>query len=200
MKRCTHLLAVAAVLLLLANTASASTMTFATFADPSGDSANPLFQMTEDLDLVSGGYSGLGLTLQIPFTGEVFNDVTFDMPAVAADPLSGWTLAPGVVQFFDGQDVLLTITFQSARLTEFSFGARNTVANPNNVDIVYSGFTPDFELTNESFAFSFTNFDETTTPGWITTTASFTSAAIPEPATVVFLVLGCLAMIRLRRR
>jgi hypothetical protein len=198
MKRHAHLLAVAAGLLCLANAAPASTLTFATFADPSGNSANPLFWMTQDQ--VSAEYSGQGLTLQIPFistTPTSFVDVTFKMDEIAV--VNGVT-GPGSIEFLDADGLwLLTITFQKATLSEFAFGARNKPADPENVDIIYRGFPSGFDLTEESFAFSFTNFVDYPS-GLTTTTASFTSAAIPEPATLAFLGLGCLAMIRLRRR
>lgn len=197
MKPFSRLLVTVAGLLIVTNAAMASTMTFATFADPSGSAANPLFRMDDQYSKISGEYLGTGLTLQIPFTGEEFQDVTFVMDEISAD-LYGFT-DPGQIDFFDGGDLLLTITFQSARLTEFGFGARNKSTDPDNVDIIYTGFSPSFNLTDEAFAFSFSNFDEVTTPGWITTTASFTSSAIPEPATAVFLGLGCLPMLRRRR-
>lgn len=198
MRRHAFALAAAAGLLVLVNTSAATTLTFATFADPSGTASNPLFTMTEALDSVSASYSGTGLTLQVPFTGDVFTDVTFNMPQVAVDAVTGLTLAPGSIEFYQGANLIMTINYRSARLTEFGFGARNRATDPDNVEIVYSGFPPSFELTEESFAFSFANY-ATPAQGWVTTTASFTSSAIPEPATLVVLGIGFVAMLRRRR-
>jgi len=179
----------------LAGTASAlPTQTFATFADPSGNAASPLFSMTSDLSYIEGSWTETGLTLQVPFTGETFTDVTFQMPGVSVDAFGH--SAAGYIEFFDNASApLMRIDFGVGTLSEFAFGARDTLANPGNVTITYPyGSQP--VLSSESFAFSFTNFLDDV--GDISVTAAFTSSAIPEPASLALLALGCLALLRRR--
>lgn len=177
------------VVLALTAAASAGTMTFATFADPAANSASPSFQMADDYSSLSAAWSGPGLTLEVPFAGQVYTDVRFLL--TGSDPAQ-----PGYVDFWNNTGPIMQVAFASATLSEFGFGARDTTAAPGRVEITYYPWGS-FNPTNESFAFSFSNFVDDG-QGRITATAAFTSSAIPEPATLAFLAMGCLPLIRRR--
>jgi hypothetical protein len=191
-------LALAAVLAVGAPLALADTFTVATFADPAPNASAPLFSLTGNT--LSGGWSGTGLSLDVPVAGVVYHDATFAFSDLTVLDGDG-TLSGGTIEFFDSlSNSVLTIDFVGAQMLSFSeppitviFGF--AAADSANHDVSFAGPGVPGGLTEELFAFSFANprtVGETTT--W---TASFTSSAIPEPASLVLLALGAAV---LRRR
>jgi hypothetical protein len=181
------------VSVLFAASASAATVTVATFADPAADGSTPLFTLSGDT--LSGGWAGSGLELLTPFDSGAFPDATFAMTDLTVlNP--GGTLSAGAIEFFDqSSSLLLRIDFESGLLySPFGFGASTLYGN----NVTFSGPIVSFQPSEESFAFSFAN--QATTPGGSTWTAAFTSSAVPEPAALVMLGLGGLAMGLTRRR
>ncbi|TWT43775.1 hypothetical protein RAS1_01740 [Phycisphaerae bacterium RAS1] len=179
---------------LSAATALGQSQTIATFADPALDSTTPLFELNGTS--FSGAWSSTGLTLLTPgLAAPDFPNAHFRLdPITLVDPVSGETTG-GAVEFFDSSDALLmTLTFSEGRLIKpFSFGASDFVAQ----SVVIAGPIVTTPLANESFAFSFAN--QVLTDGGFTSTAAFTSSAVPEPASLLLLSLGGLTMACRRR-
>jgi hypothetical protein len=178
-----------------AGTSVASSMTFATFSDPSTSASDFMFLMPSDYSGLRGSWTVPGLTLQVPFAGQTFNDVKFELTTTSGD-----LTQPGRIDFSTSTgDKLMTVAFTSATLAEFGFGARDTVANPDRVEITYYPWGLDWNPTNEMFSFSFANVAEYQSSGdYLTATAAFSSSAIPEPTTVALLAIGCAILIRRR--
>jgi hypothetical protein len=195
------LAAVAGGTVLLASQASAATI--ATFADPS-DGTKPVFVFTSDgqKGLLFGGWSDPGLRLLTPgLSGDPeYPDAKFVLVGIPVThpPTGGvaatrltqelWSLGSGMIDFFDKNDqFLFRITFASGLLlTPQGFGGSDF--NDNNVR--FSGpIVPD-GLFDEAFSFSFANpsgnFEN------YTVTSSFTSSAVPEPASLGLLLIGAL--------
>lgn len=195
--------ALSAAVLVAAAAGSASGVTVATFADPTSGATPSLFQYNATTQTLTGGYSGLGLTLETPgLVAPDFADVTFTMTPLAAVATLGpfVQFGPGSVQFFDSvASPIFRIDFTGALLAgSQSFGASD-----------FSGFGVTFSgsilgslqsISNEAFAFSFANPVATQTG--FTVTSSFTSSAdiiIPSPGAAALLGVGGLLMARRRR-
>jgi hypothetical protein len=184
-----RLVAIIVPLLLAAAPAGAGTV--ATFADPAPDGSTPLFDLSGTL--FTGGWSGLNLTLDMPITSSVWDNVTFTMtPLSVTGP---GQLGPGTIQFFksaaDGGGLALQIDFDAALLAPFGWGASDLFSSET---VTFSGPGIPSGLSAETFAFSFAN-PEPTGDGY-TYTASFTSSAVPEPATLLLLAVGLLKLVR----
>jgi len=190
-----------------------ATLTIATFADPSKNSANPLFKVDiAGLQKITGGWSDskTGLTLEIPYNGHTFTDAWFTMTDVAITNISGTSgdTGTGEINFYaDGTSInpLLIIDFQSGFVSRYGFGASGMFV-ATNVTITGSEITD--ILTLEEFSFSFSNLAKLPRhSSWndgFTATAAFTSSAtikhdVPEPATIGLLGLGALSMIRRKK-
>ena len=183
-----------------------ASMTMVTFADPSLSSSNPLFTIDFLGNSLTGGWDDAktGLTLEIPYNTNTFQNVWFDMTPVSID--SYGNVGSGTIRFFqDGTltDPLVVIVFTSGSVSRFGFGADElfvadsvTIAGSEIINV----------LSDEQFAFSFANKKKLSGPaglaGGFTATAAFTSSAVveelivPEPATVALLGLGTLSLFR----
>jgi hypothetical protein len=196
-----------------------ASVTLATFADPSLNSANPLFTVDFTNMNITGGWADTktGLILEIPYSGHTiknsnaFQDVWFEMSTVAVTTthtMSGETGA-GVINFYANgttTDPLVIVNFLSGAVTRYGLGADEIFA-ANNVTI--SGSEISGILSQEQFSFGFANLAKL--PGhtlWtdgFTSTAAFTSSAIiepivPEPATICLLGFGALSLIRRNKK
>jgi hypothetical protein len=188
-----------------------ATMTIATFADPSGNSGNPLFTVNFLGGTLNGGWADgkTGLTLEIPCTGytiengNAFHDVWFEMTQVGIDAFGN--TGGGEIDFYahgTTTNPLLTISFESGFVSRYGFGA-NELFTTDNVTIESSKITN--TLSEEEFSFSFANKKKLpANPNGFTATAAFTSSAaveinthsVPEPATICILGLGALSLVR----
>lgn len=168
----------------LAMTASADTVTIATFKDPAPSSLTPLFFFNAGTNQLSGGWGFVGLTLDT--IGGVFEDVTFTLAALpGAGP---GEVGAGTVEFRDsGDQVIFTMDFDSALLSIDTFGA--TEFNALN-DVTFSGSILPTPVQAEGFAFAFANQAAVGGDGSYSATAAFTSSAevIPEPVTLILLM------------
>ena len=186
------------VALALSGAAIASADTIATFADPSPDGSQPLFSFSSAgvAGTLAGSWTGTGLLLETPgVAAPDFPNARFSMAGVAATGgPTLWTLGPGAINFTDsGGNPLMTISFAGGTLTSpATFGASDFVGQ----NVVFSGPIIPGGLSQEAFAFSFANPQGTIEN--YTVTASFTSSAVPEPASIALLALGALAAIRRR--
>ena len=180
-----------------------ATLTIATFDDPAKNSSTPLFKVDLTTDPnITGEWYGTDLSLHIPYSGQTFHNVIFTMPEVDidlshTDPLKGTKTEDGEIMFFDPCDMvnpLIQIEFDSAWLTFFGFGGSESFSG-NTVTI--SGSQISGQLTEET-AFSFSFANQVPVDGGFT--ATFTSSAIPEPATLALFGIGTLITLTRRRR
>ncbi len=189
-----------------------ASFTVATFADPAKTDSNfPLFDVNFISMKLDGGWGDdkTGLTLEIPYNSTIFHNAWFDVndvvtlyaPLTPGDP---YGTGPGIIKFYaDGNstDPLLIIEFASAALTMDNFGANELYAE----NVTFKGSQITSPLFEEMFSFTF-GTNPAHLPGsnsWddgFLTTASFTSSAVPEPATIGLLCLGALSLIDRRRR
>ena len=186
--------------------AGAVTMTIATFDDPAVNSTTPLFTIDLTNDRITGGWSDLqtGLDLNVVYSHHTFLDAFFEMTLVTyTGGLTGGSTGSGTIKFFaDNQSTsttpLIRLDFDSANLSPMGFGGLELFAL-NDVTISGSeigGAT----LTDEAFSFSFANQVILPIDDGYTATAAFTSSAVPEPATIVLLGLGTVALLYKKKR
>lgn len=182
--------------------ASQASFTVATFADPSGSGSNPLFTFNGVSNQLAGAWTGTGLTLETPgfIGGGSTPNVKFIMNPVSLVPIVAgvyYAAGPGSVVFYTTVPTspIFTVTFDGGTLLNpFSFGGSTFQGN----NVQFTGPNVPSGLSGQQFAFSFANPVNTGT-GW-TYTASFTSSAVPEPATMFALVAGVGLLAARRRR
>jgi hypothetical protein len=183
-----------------------ASMTIATFADPSRNGGAPLFTVDFSDGTLTGGwaYGNTGLTLQIP-SGHTFTDAWFEMDAVHITSTSAMSgqIGAGVINFYEGATPtapLLTVSFTSGTVSRYGLGADERLIT-NNATITCPEIAG--TLSQKQFSFSFANLAKL--PGstnWndgFTTTAAFTSSAVPEPAAICILGLGALCLVRKKK-
>ncbi|MCF7954942.1 MAG: PEP-CTERM sorting domain-containing protein [Phycisphaerae bacterium] len=195
-------LIVSVLVIALTAFASAGTVTVATFADPAIGSAEPLFEINYNSGTLQGGWSGTGLTLEVPVAGLIYADATFELdpmtlefPSNSGSSLAYYTNSgPSAIRFYDGTTEVLTIEFDRLWIQDRNSGLNGQDVYGDNVVITGIGVPA---LSLESFGFSFTNV--VNNQGAVSATAAFTSSAtVPEPATMALLALGGF-MIRRRK-
>ncbi len=194
--------ALLAVVLLAAAAAQASTI--ATFADPAADGSTPLFSIDLVADTITGGWTDAQTGLNLEIGATTYTDAWFTMTplAYAAPTFMGMTGAGEINFYADGAPgtPLLKIAFASGQLNFGGLGGDNIFSGNS---VVFSGSAlPPAAYTEESFAFSFANQRLVRAPSGapmgFTSTAAFTSSALPEPASLVVLALG-MPLLFLRR-
>lgn len=175
---------------------SSQAFTWATFADPALDETTPLF--TVSASSITGGWNGSGLLLQTPgWAAPDYADAQFSMAPVAISLVvpGFYTLGAGQIDFADNVgNPVFTINFASGFLSPNGVGGSDLFSN----NVSFSGPGVPVGLTQETFNFSFANI--VPTADGFTATASFTSSAVPEPATLAALGIGLAALLRRRRK
>lgn len=181
---------------------SHASFTVATFADPSTVAESPLFTWNHTTNTLSGLWTASGLTLNVPgFNGGgSVTDAHFIMDPVQLTPVINnqyYTMGRGAVRFFttDQNNPFFTIQFGGGSfLNPSSAGGSSTVGNA----VSFAGANVPTGLSQETFSFSLTN---AMTAGNLTTfTASFTSSAVPEPASLFALATGIAAVVARKRK
>ncbi|MBI4580154.1 MAG: PEP-CTERM sorting domain-containing protein [Planctomycetes bacterium] len=204
-------IATAGLVVLLAGVQSAWATTIATFADPTIDTSPIVPLFTVSGGTITGGWTGTGLNLEladppIPSnpTATMFNDVIFEFaPMIYVGTPTNGVVMGGQFRLYKRDNSqpgnkgaeLLRIDFQQAYLTRSAVGADNIFSDNG---VVFTAYGVPLDLEEETFAFSFAN-QKLTPPSGYTATASFTSSAVPEPATLLVL-LGGLPLVMVRRR
>lgn len=177
-----------------------NSVTFATFADPSGNAHNPLFVHDRAAKTLSGAWGNAGLTLIAPgavgaptVTNAKFNTTTLALTQVIPGLFA---TGPGSISFSDSSNnPLFTISFDSATYVE-GLGAGASTLRGQNITLSGPLVPPGTTMTQFNFALA----NQTNVGNTTTYTASFTSSAVPEPATMVALGAGLLALARRRRQ
>ena len=194
----TRLAFCAVVLVLLGFSVSqAGVVTIATFQDPSGSGANPLFTINSNNGTIDGGWddSRTNLDLTITYANVVYEDAWFQMSTLTyGGGYSGNTSAGNVKFYADGdastETPVLEIYFSSAYLSPGGIAAQELFFT--GISIVILGVDISDQLSEEAFGFTFAN--HVLTPTGFTATAAFTSSAVPEPITIALLGLGGLLL------
>lgn len=178
--------------------ASAQSFTVGAHSDPSPSAAAPVFTITDFT--VSGSWlqPGLSLSIQAPGAVATYNSVNFQFGPVSR---SGNNLGAGSALYYtnDINNPLFSITWQSGFIVEpFLAGASFFTASGVNFGGSAIAALNPAGWSNQQFTYSFAN------PGGIggperTYTASMTSSAVPEPATMTVLALAALVAARRRR-
>lgn len=181
-----------------------ASFTVGTFDDPALDGSTPLFALDLVNDQITGGWddSKTGLMLILPFVPATYADAYFTMAPVAyTGGLSGGTTGSGTIKFFaDGTTgtPVFQIDFDQAHINVSNLSG-NDIEGFSADGVTFSGSAIPAGLNSESFSFSFSNQTPIDDQGGIigfTATASFTSSAVPEPATLIVLALGSLFLVR----
>lgn len=188
---------------LIASSAQA-TITIATFADPTTDVSTPLFTVDFNANLITGGWMASNLNLEV-LSSTAFNNAVFTMTDVIitsdSDPFFGVKTQGGTIKFFESDQTteIITVEFNTGWVSLFQFGGADFEFEGEEVTISGPALGS-LVLDEETFAFSFTNIapiQENFQNGF-TATASFTSSAVPEPATMGLIGLGALLIRRKR--
>ena len=187
--------------------ASQASFTVATFADPSGNANNPLFTVNWVNATVDGGWADgkNNLLLEIPFTSASFANAWFTMDQLTITntvSFGGYTYGQtgaGEIRFYQaGSTVnpLLKIAFGNSFVSRQALGADDFIID----HVTITGSAIPVVLSYEQFNFSFANVTSLANQNGFTSTASFTSSAIPEPTTIAIFAFGLLPAIMKRKR
>jgi hypothetical protein len=200
-------------LIFFATSAFATSLTVATFQDPSGSASNALFTFTQGSgttanpvgSIVSGGWSTMGSNLLFAPTNTTFNNTTFSFGpfTVTSANFNGLNFGPGSFTFGQGSTSLLTYNFDQASLTNTNVGSTNL--NAQIVSITGLGPLAGYTFSSpQSFAFGLTNgvggiscvlAGSCASSTW---TAAFTSSAtvnqVPGPSTLLLLGTGLIGL------
>ncbi len=183
------------VLAIVAIAAASQAFTVASFQDPTIGQSN-LVVFTLSGGSLSAGYTGIELNV----LGTNYSNVTMTITPVT---ISGsgpvYNVAAGSAVFSTGSDSnVLTITWDGASLVEpFSLGGSFAAAQT----VTFSGSSVPAAAatwTSRQFAFSFAN--QQTGPNGTTYSASMTSSAVPEPATIAVLAMSIVGLVARRRK
>lgn len=198
MNNLTKIITIAAVILIISS--AQATMTIATFADPTADGSTPLFTVDFNGSLITGGWTGTGLNLNV-LSSTTYYDAVFSITDITitseSDPFFGFKTEGGIIKFFESDQTteILTVEFNVGWVTLSQLGG----ADFESEDVTITGpALGSLILDEETFAFSFTNQlpIQSDLKDGFTATASFTSSAVPEPATVTLLSLGSLTIFK----
>ena len=201
MRRMFTVCAAVALVLIVSSISQAGVVTIATFEDPSGSGANPLFTIDSDGGNIDGRWddSQTGLNLNVAYADVVYDDAWFTMSTLTyGGGYSGATSAGNVKFYADGdastETPILEIDFSSASLNPGGLASQELFFT--GITITILGIDISDELTEEAFGFTFANHVLTPENNGFTATAAFTSSAavIPEPATLALLGLGGLLL------
>jgi hypothetical protein len=206
MRRSLYVILAGIICLFFANFASADTVTVAAFADPSGNSFDPLFSVNWTEKTVEGGWAdyrtGLNLIVKVTGSDVVFNNAWFAMSQLEVIEMTNlWgniygKTGAGTINFYQdntSQNPVLTIAFDESFISQQSVGSKDFFGQ----NVTITGSAVPFQLSMEEFSFSFVNV--TNNPDGFTATASFNASAVPEPMTIALLGLGGIVLLRKRR-
>lgn len=190
-----------AMLVAVAAGSFAQSRTMVTFADPSLDGSNKLFVFNTTTNILTGSYTGTGMTVQTPGVGggSVAN-AKFTTSAIQLTQVPGsgiYTGGAGQVRFYteDANQPFFVVDFTGATLfNPLNFGASQL----NGSGVQFSGPNVPGGLTQQQFSFALAN--PTVNGNEISYTSSFTSSAVPEPATMTALALGAVSLLRRRKK
>ncbi len=201
------LAAAALIVISLLCPVNAETVTVATARDPGSGSSTPLFTVDYSALKVSGGWDDSKFGHSLIFfniTPTPYANAYFTMTNLLIT--SGGMLSStssGTIKFYaDGQSPattpLLQIDFDSAHVSPYGLAAMDTFGD--NVRFSGTQIADSSNFSNESFSFSFSNYQILGDGISFTSTAAFTSSAtiIPEPATIALIGIG--GLIAMRRK
>ncbi len=193
------------IIITLIASSTQATITIATFADPTTDASTPLFTVDFNANLITGGWMSSNLNLEV-LSSTIYNNAVFTITDVNitsdSDPfLGGIKTQGGTIKFFESDQTteILTVEFNTGWVSLFQFGGADFEFEGEEVTISGPALGS-LVLDEETFAFSFTNIAaiQGNIQNGFTATASFTSSAIPEPATIGLIGLGALLLRRKR--
>jgi hypothetical protein len=145
---------------------------------------------------ITGGWGGTALNLTVDGVAYLNTTLSFELMTYTGS-FSNGILDPGEFDFIWGGNLLFKVAFDHARVNIGGLAGDNIFSN-NGVEFSGPAVASFGTLTNESFSFSFAN--QAPIEDGFTSSAAFTSSAIPEPATIFVLALGSVFVVVRRGR